>query len=305
MLLKNVFVLVHGIDMKSIKRLRWGLLAICMCFCSCKFAFFESKEHVVPSNEEAQNSALEAKSKKLVSRGALAEPANVDWPRLVVLDPGHGGRSDPGAVSDDNKVREADIALDIAKRTSRWLRDKLVHTQVVLTRTEDVAVSLAQRASMANSLEADVFVSIHVNDAAGEVKRGGLGTFILDSSQDRHLLRVAARENGSNVARLSDVQRILGTVERQKILKQSLSLASWIQNAALAEGRALIPRLYDRDIKRAPFFVLSAAHMPSVLLEVGFIKGAVESEGLRKAAFREQLARGIARGIMHWAGYPR
>jgi N-acetylmuramoyl-L-alanine amidase len=88
-------------------------------------------------------------------------------PRLIVLDPGHGG-SDRGAIH--GGVAEADLTLDMAKR----LRDVLIARgwEVKMTRDTDVDVyapgdsahdELQARVDVANKAGARLFVSIHAN----------------------------------------------------------------------------------------------------------------------------------------------
>lgn len=81
---------------------------------------------------------------------------------IVVLDPGHGG-SDPGAVGFG--LQEKNLTLDIARKT----RDALVSYQVAvhLTRDSDVDLELSDRATFANKLGADYFLSIHINAGGG------------------------------------------------------------------------------------------------------------------------------------------
>lgn len=78
--------------------------------------------------------------------------------KVIVIDAGHGGR-DPGAVG--KHIRESDMALDIANRVRALFLQlgRIVH----MTREADLPVSLPERASLANRLKADIFVSIHIN----------------------------------------------------------------------------------------------------------------------------------------------
>lgn len=73
----------------------------------------------------------------------------------IVIDPGHGG-SEPGAIS-KNGLQEKDINLDIAERIKKLL------PTVILTREDDVNVSLQERVAFASQVNADVFISIHNN----------------------------------------------------------------------------------------------------------------------------------------------
>ncbi|MTI81284.1 MAG: N-acetylmuramoyl-L-alanine amidase [Firmicutes bacterium] len=82
--------------------------------------------------------------------------------KTIVIDPGHGGK-DPGAVA--NGLIEKEINLDIAQKVGRSLKD--YEAEVHLTRNDDSFVSLTDRANMANQLNADYFVSIHVNAGGG------------------------------------------------------------------------------------------------------------------------------------------
>jgi len=92
---------------------------------------------------------------------------------LTIKDPGHGG-TDPGAVGPTG-VKEKDINLSVAKKTAVILQPVM---SAVLTRKTDVALGvnasadLTARASMANQLLADVFVSIHCNSAADATAHG-------------------------------------------------------------------------------------------------------------------------------------
>lgn len=86
----------------------------------------------------------------------------------VVLDPGHGGH-DPGAISPIGLDEKA-VNLAVAREVARILRGEGV--RVTMTREGDAFVSLAQRASIANRLGADLFVSIHANSSEDSGARG-------------------------------------------------------------------------------------------------------------------------------------
>ncbi|MBW4860673.1 MAG: N-acetylmuramoyl-L-alanine amidase, partial [Clostridiaceae bacterium] len=83
---------------------------------------------------------------------------NIVYNKKVMLDPGHGGK-DPGAQG--NGLNEKDIVLSIALKTGEILKKHNI--DVKYSRTTDVFVELADRASMANNANSDVFVSFHCN----------------------------------------------------------------------------------------------------------------------------------------------
>lgn len=82
--------------------------------------------------------------------------------KVIVIDAGHGGH-DPGATG--NGLLEKNINLDIAKRVEKLLKDS--GFIVIMTRTNDQYLSLQERSSLANRVNADLFVSIHVNAGGG------------------------------------------------------------------------------------------------------------------------------------------
>jgi N-acetylmuramoyl-L-alanine amidase len=79
--------------------------------------------------------------------------------RIVVIDPGHGGR-DPGAIGIGG-LREKDIVMEISQEVSRLLQQQGVLVQ--MTRNDDRELDLAPRVAVAERANADVFVSIHAN----------------------------------------------------------------------------------------------------------------------------------------------
>lgn len=85
----------------------------------------------------------------------------------VVIDPGHGGTSDVCGSSANNATGPAPHSLkekDITLKIGLLLRDRLSAAHdVTTTRTRDVNLSLADRAAVARSIHADVFLSIHLN----------------------------------------------------------------------------------------------------------------------------------------------
>lgn len=85
--------------------------------------------------------------------------------KVVVLDPGHGGK-DPGAVF--SGVYEKTLNLDIADRTAKLLEKKGI--KVYMTRENDEYLTLAERPAMAKSLNADLFISIHNNSMPANFK---------------------------------------------------------------------------------------------------------------------------------------
>jgi len=117
-------------------------------------------------------------------------------PTLVVLDPGHGG-VDPGAIRDG--VTEASITLAFA----RELAEALARTgryQVVLTRDDDVFVSLEGRITVAHTVNADLFVSLHA-DALEDGEAVGATVYTLaEGATDAAAEALAERHDRDDMA---------------------------------------------------------------------------------------------------------
>ena len=148
--------------------------------------------------------------------------------KKVTIDAGHGG-NDPGAVSE--KLREKDITLKIALYAEEYLL-KNYEVQVKMTRSNDVFVSLSERAKIANRFKSDLFVSIHVNAAE---KGTGFESYIYPE-----------------------------TKEQTKTLQNALH--SEIIKTLNGYGN-----IKDRGLKTAHYFVLKKTKMPAVLTENLFI----------------------------------
>jgi N-acetylmuramoyl-L-alanine amidase len=217
--------------------------------------------------------------------------------RTIVLDPGHGG--DEWGASNGG-VRESHLTFDLARRTAAVLHDRLPGIEVLLTRTDDVVVPLEARTAMANDAAADLFVSIHLNDSDVAIDHGGVTTFVLDTSDDAHALRLAARENGTTAAELTGMTRLLAELHREGQLEASRRLADRVQRALLARGRTILPGLADRGVRSALFYVLVGVRMPAVLVEASFLTDPDELRALRTSRYRQALAEGIAEGIVHY-----
>ena len=235
-------------------------------------------------------------------KGGAPAPKPAPAPTFVaVVDPGHGGEQD-GAYSPAGD-REKDLALDISRRVAARLR--ALGARVILTRTGDIDVPLVNRATIANALRADIFLSIHLNSMPSaeqrRVRRGIETYFLSADATDASAAAVAARENAARMAgealadRGDPVGFILQDLESAAALAESSRLAYFLQERLVAGTGA-----DDNGVKQAPFYVLAGARMPAVLLELGFISHDAEGALLRTAAYQEKLAAAIAEGVAAW-----
>jgi N-acetylmuramoyl-L-alanine amidase len=217
--------------------------------------------------------------------------------RRVVIDPGHGGK-DPGA-SGPHRLREKRVVLRIAKRLSSLLRREGL--DVVLTRADDTYLTLEERTAAANRAAGDLFVSIHAN-ASRNRRTHGVETYLLDTRYDRQTARVAARENGTTVEKLNDLQVILLSLRLGYNERYASRLAQHVNDSLVSRLRKRYRGTQDLGVKRGPFLVLFQVDMPAILVEVGFLSNRGESKRMRTDAFAQTAAEGIARGILAYRG---
>jgi N-acetylmuramoyl-L-alanine amidase len=211
----------------------------------------------------------------------------------IVLDPGHGGK-DSGAISLSG-LREKDVVLNIAKMLKLAL-ERETRCQVMLTRTTDRYLTLAERTAFANAKKADVFISIHAN-AAENRSLGGVETYFLNLASDPQAARVAALENASAKKQMSDLQSILKDLMLKSKTSESSRLAQDVQNRIVTRLRERYKDTRDLGVKRAPFLVLVGAEMPAILVETAFLSNEQEELRLADTTFQDTLSRGIAAGV--------
>jgi N-acetylmuramoyl-L-alanine amidase len=210
---------------------------------------------------------------------------------VVVLDPGHGG-SNPGATGAAPGMREKHLTLAIARLVAAKLADKDIH--VVLTRDGDKTLTLRQRVEVADSIPADLFVSIHANASPTRTQRG-YETFVLPArgvDVDGRALRSDVTTPRPGVD--PEIALVLDDVERGASQWEAAELAARVQRA-LEDRRG---KEGNRGVRQDVDHVLLGATMPAVLVEVGFIDHPIEGRQLAEDAVQSQLASAIAEAIL-------
>jgi N-acetylmuramoyl-L-alanine amidase len=227
----------------------------------------------------------------------LAPQAKAQQPvRKIVLDPGHGGK-DPGAIGVGG-IAEKDIVLAVAKKLANKLRQEM-GVQVILTRTDDRFIALEDRTAIANAQEADLFVSLHMNASSNSEARG-LETYYLDKTTDEASLRLAARENATSRKNVSDLQFILSDMVQNLKLEDSISLAHHLQHSLVDGLSKNIAEVKDLGVKKALFYVLVGARMPSVLVEMFFITHKTEGRAMSEENYQDAVVDALYDGIVKY-----
>jgi N-acetylmuramoyl-L-alanine amidase len=213
--------------------------------------------------------------------------------KKIVLDPGHGGK-DPGAMAFG--LKEKDIVLDVAKKLAPLLKKEL-GCEVVLTRTDDSFISLEERTALANTNNADLFISLHIN-AHSSSKVRGIETYYLNLTTNAEAMRVAARENATSTHQMSELQDILSDIMKNSKIKESSRLAQQVHNSIILEGsKRGFTEMKNLGVKQAPFYVLIGAQMPAILIELAFISNEKDLDNLKNPSFLEMLTKEIVDGI--------
>ncbi|MEW6672642.1 MAG: N-acetylmuramoyl-L-alanine amidase [Thermodesulfobacteriota bacterium] len=214
--------------------------------------------------------------------------------RRIVIDPGHGGR-DYGAPGYLQGVHEKYVVLDIAKKLAEKIKQEL-GCEVVMTRTEDRELTLEERTAIANTENADLFVSIHTNSARDR-RAYGIETYFLNLATDDESIRVAALENATSTKNISDLQTILNDLMQNAKVNESSRLAAHVQEALYSHMKTTYSSIKNKGVKQAPFYVLLGAQMPSILIETSFISNSRECKRLTDPAYQDHLTDAIIKGI--------
>ncbi|MBE9223040.1 N-acetylmuramoyl-L-alanine amidase, partial [Cyanobacterium stanieri LEGE 03274] len=159
---------------------------------------------------------------------------------LVIIDPGHGGR-DPGAVGIAG-LREKDVILPISLEVVRILEQQGI--QARLTRNNDTFISLEGRTTMANGLNADLFVSIHANAISmSRPDVNGLETYYFQSG--RNLANVIHR----NILQRLNIRDRRVRQARFYVLRNA-RMPSVLVETGFVTGREDAARLRDPNFQR-------------------------------------------------------
>ena len=228
--------------------------------------------------------------------GALVVPTPTPRPepRVVVLDPGHGG-TEEGAKGPDGLL-EKDVVLQLARTVREVLTAR--GYRVVTTRDSDVSVGFQDRTATANAAKADVFLSLHMNASRASSAHGTEVYYLSLDASDRAAAALAETETKAEPtatpstetnAALRDLDLILWDLAQNQHLTASSRLAEIIQG----DFNRLLG-ITTRGVKQAPLRVLIGVNAPAVLVEVAFISNPEEEKLIASEEFRKSVATTLA-----------
>jgi N-acetylmuramoyl-L-alanine amidase len=194
----------------------------------------------------------------------------------IILDPGHGGIDYGGVV---NRIKEKDLALDLAKQVKERLGKK--ELEVLMTRETDERVMLDKRVVDAVDNRGAVFVSLHFNKEK-DVRKRGIAVYTY-GPELRKKWRPLAHPNIKPMP-----------APPKGLADESAKLGAEFAKALRAEGHRV------EQIK-ADYYVLKNPSQPAVLLELGYLTNPDEHKLLVDPAYRAKLADTIASVILAFA----
>ena len=230
---------------------------------------------------------------------AIAKPK----PKLVVLDPGHGGK-DPGALG-ARGTQEKKVVFTIAREVQRELLAGGRY-RVLLTRTGDTYVALRERVARAQAAKADLFLSLHADSHDNSDVRGASVYTLSEDASDREAAALAARENradavvsGMRLADKSDnVAQTLVAMSQRGTVNESRRLAETIVATFAKNGVRLLPRTH----RQAGFAVLTSAEIPAALVELGYLSNPQDEKLLTVRQHQLSLARALRASVDAYFG---
>lgn len=186
---------------------------------------------------------------------SVGDPRSI-YKNIVVLDAGHGGY-DSGATNKGTKEKDLNHKI-IYTLMKNYFSSNAPDTKVYWTRTSDVFITLAKRASFASTVGADIFVSLHMNSASS-------------SSANGTEVYYSTNNNSSSFSGVT-----------------SKAIATLFKNN-------LVTRLgtSNRGVKTAGYYVTKHNTVPAVLIELGFLSGSKDYYSLTNSAFQANSAKVI------------
>ena len=215
-------------------------------------------------------------------------------PRVVVIDPGHGGQ-DNGMENKPLKLKEKVLTLDVALRLKKLLEAR--GYAVILTRTDDRMLGpdkqsdfttrkqadFMTRWDITNRAKADLFVSIHFNSLYPDTKTSGTEIYTFTRAGQRS-------DPGWGFGAKDDAEPTPSEINR---------FDPWSSLLAQSLHREVIRtlRTNDRGQKTMHLAVLRGLKCPAVLVESVFLSNTAEARLAATPAYLQQIAEGLASGI--------
>jgi N-acetylmuramoyl-L-alanine amidase len=228
----------------------------------------------------------------------VPKPAATPDPRpVVVIDPGHGG-IDNGTQAGGTTEKELVLGFGLA------LRDRIEKGgkyRVVMTRTDDTFIPLADRVKAARNQSAALFVSIHA-DALPRREGDAQGATIYtlsDKASDAEAERLAEAENKADAiggVNLTEEPTEVADILIDLAQRETRTFSNRFARLLMGEMKTNV-RMHKHPLKSAGFKVLKAPDVPSVLIELGYVSNKGDLEHLVSENWRSRTVGSMAQAI--------
>lgn len=208
-------------------------------------------------------------------------PTEAPRKKLIVIDAGHQAKGNydkepvgPGATELKAKVssgtqgvatglEEYRLNLMVAEKLRQILEDRGYETVMIRT-THDVNISNAERAQIANELQADAFIRIHANGS--------------DNPQTNGILTICQTKNNPYNSRLYDASYLLSRQVLDEMVEATGAKRLYVWETDTMSG-------------------INWCQVPVTIVEMGFMSNEAEDRNMATDAYQKLLALGIANGI--------
>jgi N-acetylmuramoyl-L-alanine amidase len=257
-------------------------------------AFVQS---LAPESRPELRPAIADANVAMPAEAAAPKAAALDSRPVVVIDPGHGGL-DNGTQAGSESEKTLVLGFGLA------LRDRIEKSgkyRVVMTRTDDTFIPLADRVRIARNQSAALFVSIHA-DALPRREGDAQGATIYtlsDRASDAEAERLAEAENKADA--IGGVNLTEEPVEVADILidlaqRETRTFSNRFARLLMGEMKSTV-RMHKHPLKSAGFKVLKAPDVPSVLIELGYVSNKGDLEHLVSENWRSRTVGSMAQAI--------
>ncbi len=216
---------------------------------------------------------------------------------VIVIDPGHGG-IDNGTQSGSESEKNLVLGFGLA------LRDRIEKSgkyHVVMTRTDDTFIPLADRVKIARNQSAALFVSIHA-DALPRHEGDAQGATIYtlsDRATDAEAERLAEVENKADAiggVNLTEEPTDVADILIDLAQRETRTFSNRFARLLMGEMKSTV-RMHKHPLKSAGFRVLKAPDVPSVLIELGYVSNKGDLEHLVSESWRSRTVGSMAQAI--------
>ncbi len=256
----------------------------------------DNRPELRPTIADAKD-AVVATTAKMELAPKPGPPAAPDLRPLVVIDPGHGG-PDHGTQSGNESEKNLVLGFGLA------LRDRIEKSgkyRVVMTRTDDTFIPLADRVRIARNQSAALFVSIHA-DALPRREGDAQGATIYtlsDRASDAEAERLAEAENKADAiggVNLTEEPTEVADILIDLAQRETRTFSHRFARTLMGEMKSTT-RMHKHPLKSAGFRVLKAPDVPSVLIELGYVSNKDDLEHLVSENWRSRTVGSVAHAI--------